>query len=199
MIKALIFDFGGVVIDVKLATFYNELAKHSNGLTHDYFYTTILAGDLQKGTITLAQLHARLANEIKLTLSFKAFTDLWFYIVQEPNKNIIPILHSLKEKYPLYLLSNTESFNAAQLHTKIPNVFTKCYFSYELGMAKPDKEIYEYVLKDIHCAADECIFIDDLAINIAGAEKVGIHTIHYTLHTDLAQELHKYGVLLKKE
>jgi putative hydrolase of the HAD superfamily len=57
------------------------------------------------------------------------------------------------------------------------NLFDKQYLSYEIGLRKPNKNIYEYVLNDIQKQPQECLFIDDSFANIKGAESAGIQTL----------------------
>ena len=57
-------------------------------------------------------------------------------------------------------------------------MFEQIYLSYEIGLRKPDKEAYQYVLDNAGLAAEETIFIDDLLVNIEGAAKTGLFTHH---------------------
>ena len=68
------------------------------------------------------------------------------------------------------IVSNT--LNLPGLHP----LFDKVYYSHELGMRKPDKEIFEYVLKDSNSSAEETLFIDDTSRHLQGGSAVGLHT-----------------------
>jgi putative hydrolase of the HAD superfamily len=61
---------------------------------------------------------------------------------------------------------------------ELEDLFDKTYFSFKIGMRKPDKEIFEYVLKENNIEAKECLFIDDSKEHIETAEKLGIQCIH---------------------
>ena len=55
--------------------------------------------------------------------------------------------------------------------------FYKVYESYELGMRKPEERIYKHLLNDLEISPEECVFLDDLGVNLKTARRIGIHTI----------------------
>jgi putative hydrolase of the HAD superfamily len=98
------------------------------------------------------------------------------------------------EGYATYLLSNTNDAHWKYiLETSFPepteNYFDKCFLSQEMGMAKPDIEIYAEVLRQIGTPADECLFIDDSSANCKAAETLGIQTYNAPVHTDYREEV----------
>ena len=102
-----------------------------------------------------------------------------------PVPGMIRLVKELKEKgYKMYLLSNaTDTF--AEKYKDIPwmcsilDRFDGLVFSAKVGMAKPDREIYEYVLNTYHLKAEETMFVDDYKENIEACEKVGITGYHF--------------------
>ena len=85
------------------------------------------------------------------------------------------------------LLSNSWGMNyPADL---FDGMFDALVISGEVGMRKPDREIYEYALRAIDLPASECVFIDDLLPNVIAAREVGIVTIHHTDYATTAAEL----------
>jgi HAD superfamily hydrolase (TIGR01509 family) len=106
-------------------------------------------------------------------------------------------LGELGQKYPLYLLSNTNEVHYAHLqgNFNVARHFKELILSFQVGLAKPNRLIYEEVLKRSGLSAAECIFIDDLAVNIAAArDLVGMHTIQFVGIDDLKVRLAEYGV-----
>ena len=69
------------------------------------------------------------------------------------------------------------------------DLFTKPYYSHKMGLRKPDKEIFEFVLADSGLEAGETIFIDDNAMNVATAQSLGIGTLHLTPGKRVEKEL----------
>jgi FMN phosphatase YigB (HAD superfamily) len=83
---------------------------------------------------------------------------------------------SLSPGVEVGLLSNTNRLHwtTQQDHSVIRELFPRAYLSYELGLAKPDAEIFEFVIADLDLAPASVLFLDDNAINVAGAQAVGI-------------------------
>ena len=106
-------------------------------------------------------------------------------IILEWDKNLVPVpgmeefVHKLKEEgYKIYLLSNA-SLRQPLYFPRIPGsqYFDGTVISAILGICKPDRRIYEYLLFKYGLKAEECVFIDDLPANIEAANEVGIHGI----------------------
>ena len=70
-------------------------------------------------------------------------------------------------------------------------LFSKIYCSADLGMAKPNKDIFEYALKDLGKKEQDVIFIDNQEINVEMANSLGIKTIHFKGIGQLKKELTK--------
>ena len=96
-------------------------------------------------------------------------------------------IQKLKEKYRIFILSNTSFphiLDVNQILEKatgiddLKKICEKAYYSYDIGLRKPDLAIYEYVLQDSGLKASETLFLDDNYDNIVAAQHVGIHTIH---------------------
>ncbi len=100
-------------------------------------------------------------------------------------KERIELLQRLNKKYRLFLLSNTNEIHFHQYNNDLINqfgfdlnsLFEKAYYSFELGMRKPDTEIFEYALNDSILDPFETLFIDDLDKNIETARRLGMNTI----------------------
>lgn len=99
----------------------------------------------------------------------------------------IELLQSLKQRYKLFLLSNTngihlKAFQAMYKATfnngSLDELFDKAYYSHLLGLRKPSREIYEYVLTDSNLNAAETLFIDDALVNVEAARQTGMRGIH---------------------
>ena len=92
--------------------------------------------------------------------------------------------------------------NTNELHTKLfpkiaerqqlpinsnADLFEKVWYSNEIGMRKPNAQIFEYVLQDAELKADETLFVDDLAVNVAAAATVGLHVQQVTPQSNISQ------------
>ena len=101
-------------------------------------------------------------------------------------ENRIRFIESLKNKYKIFLLSNTNKIHydfycnnfKNQYVYDFPDLFHKAYFSFKLGLKKPDTKIFQLVLDDNGLIPSETLFIDDTLIHINSASSMGINTIH---------------------
>jgi len=98
----------------------------------------------------------------------------------------IALLEKLKQRYRLFLLSNTNALHYASFQQtlknltgkKLEDIFEKTYFSHTVQLRKPDAAIYQLVLDENNLNPGETLFIDDTASNFSGAEEIGIQTFH---------------------
>jgi putative hydrolase of the HAD superfamily len=106
-------------------------------------------------------------------------------------------LTELKSNYNLFLLSNTNAIHLTeinllaqqQLHVKELDVFfTKAYYSFKMGMRKPNADIFQFVLMDAGIEAEETLFIDDSKPNIITAKQLGFNT-HLLLPHERVEKL----------
>jgi FMN phosphatase YigB (HAD superfamily) len=110
------------------------------------------------------------------------------------------LVKQLRGKLPLYLLSNTNGLHAEYFLREYPvfENFQGAVYSHEVGMMKPDAEIYRHAVSQFGVNPNRTLFIDDLAANIEGARAEGLLTHHYeaSVHAELIQTLAKFGVHL---
>jgi putative hydrolase of the HAD superfamily len=186
-IKNIIFDLGGVLIDIDYHKTIN--AFKNLGVTnfeHLYSQTTAnpLFEDLETGQITEAEFYDGVRKEADLSISDEQIKMAWNTILLDFRPDSIAYLQQLLETHSIYLLSNTNIIHQAaflQTYTDIfkedlNDNFTKSYYSHEIHLRKPHKNIYEFVLTDAGIIAEETLFIDDSIINMPAANELGITT-----------------------
>jgi len=199
-IKTLIFDIGNVIITFNPEEFLQKiLGDDKKG--SDCFSLMVQSPEwqqLDKGLLTIEkaknifiQRDPSLKDEVELF--FKQWLDMF-----HPIEPTIKLLDTLREKgYKLYILSNfiRESFEALSPKMTFLQKFDGVVASYSIGMAKPDRDIYEHVLEKFSLNANECVFIDDMQVNVDGAESVGISTILFESTDQLIDQLKNMQVL----
>jgi 2-haloacid dehalogenase len=122
----------------------------------------------------------------------------WSESVVGPIEGSVKILQRLKQAgYPLYGLSNypAEKFRLDRPRFAFFDWFEDMVISGEVHLSKPDPAIYRLLLEKIGRPAEECLFIDDSAANIASAQKLGFTGIRFQSSAQLEQELHQLGIL----
>lgn len=189
-IKNIIFDFGGVFIDVDYKR--TEQAFINAGITNfQDFYSQQSASplfeDLEKGNVAEDEFYKKFRQATGVDLSNEKITTCWNSILGHYYPEAIKKAKELKKKYRLFLFSNTNSIHYKcfiQIYRQqfgkedFNSLFEKTYYSHEAGVRKPYPESYKWVLNDAGIIAAETLFIDDTKTNIEGAEKAGLQTIH---------------------
>jgi 2-haloacid dehalogenase len=98
---------------------------------------------------------------------------------------------------PLYAITNFNGpkFRETQKRFDFLNRFRDIVVSGEVGMLKPDAEIFELFLERNGLAARDCVFIDDSRANVASAASLGFDAIHFSSAQQLAQDLRRRGLI----
>ncbi|MBI2632790.1 MAG: HAD family phosphatase [Parcubacteria group bacterium] len=183
MIKTVIFDWGGVLIDSPTLAVVRYLAQKLN------IDETVLIelfkkyeNDFHTGTIAENAFWAIVSEKINTPINTSAsllYEALWH--VYSPRKKMFETVASLRGMgYKTGLLSNAEIPTSQFFYKQHPHLFDKLIFSCDHRTRKPEKEIYEIALKELGVQPHEAIFIDDLPENIESAKKVGLHAILYS-------------------
>jgi HAD superfamily hydrolase (TIGR01509 family) len=112
-------------------------------------------------------------------------------------KKTYKIIHYLKNKYSIYLLSNTNpiDFLAIDKWLDLRKIFKKCYLSYEQHYSKPSVKLFKNAEEFFSINARNVLFLDDKIENISGAEECGWNTIHVKSEDQLIKKLQEEGIL----
>jgi FMN phosphatase YigB (HAD superfamily) len=206
-IKNIIFDLGGVIINLDMkATRDAFIALGAENF--DTIYTqagqTGIFDRFDKGEITPAEFRNELRKHIPRKVTDEEIDGAWDAMLLDVPKAKLELLSHLGKKYRLFLLSNTNVIHVKNFSAELQRVhgtpdfspyFEKWYYSCNIGMRKPDAEIFEFVLNENHLKAEETLFIDDSVQHIQGASLLGIQTLLLGKHADLAEELTRLGLL----
>jgi FMN phosphatase YigB (HAD superfamily) len=189
-IENIIFDFGGVIIDIDPMLTVKALEKlgfHDiERLKSKEFYEKVIY-KFEKGIDTPAVFHDKLRAFLQMELSDSQLDEAWNALLFDIPEERIRVIEQVKKHYPVYLLSNSNEIHYdlyvrdLQLrfgYRDFDALFNKAYFSFDLHLAKPHEEIYEFVINQHELPPDKTLFIDDRIENIEGARKVGLKTLH---------------------
>ena len=194
MINTIISDIGGVVMNLTgINNFIEDIIKYGDrNLDNNKINEVIrLLDTYERGKIKSSKFYDEIKRIFRLErLSFSEFSEK-FCNIFSPNRKVLDLYSTLKDKFTLFYLSNTCEMHVDYLDRKygLFNLFDGGVFSYKVGYRKPENEVYSILLDKTRKSPKECIFIDDIKENIEAAEKFGIKSILYTKDTDLEKEL----------
>jgi len=189
MIKNIIFDLGGVLLDIDFSKTRNAFIESGVLNFDDYFHQSHsdpLFTDLEKGLITPAKFYEVFRVETGLSLSDETIQSNWNALLGTFRNNSLAMLKSLKKNYKLFLFSNTNLIHFVSFIDAFEKQFTgevfheyfeKAYYSHEMNYRKPDIESFQFIIKENNLVPAETLFVDDTLINIKGAEAAGLQTL----------------------
>ncbi len=182
MIKNIIFDFGDVFINLDKEVIFREIENYGGDpeLSPEII---ALNESYEVGAINSDHFIEQLV-EVYPKASSSEIEHIWNSMLLDLPDYRLEFVDDLaaENMYRLFLLSNTNALHIPFFEKKIgaekfyrfKNSFEKFYLSHEIGLRKPNAEIYEFVLKENGLKAAETFFIDDTKENTDAAEKLGI-------------------------
>jgi epoxide hydrolase-like predicted phosphatase len=182
VIKAVIFDFFGVICSDE----YWQFIQRDSNLRNKF---DDLSNSLNLGEIAWDDFVTQLSKKIKQdpkTVN-KLFQD------RKLNPVLINYIHSLHKKYKTAILSNASQGQIKKIleGTKTEEAFDLIVVSSDLGIMKPDPQIFKYTLKQLGISPAETIFVDDIERYCVAAEEIGIKAIRYENFGQTKKELEK--------
>jgi glucose-1-phosphatase len=189
-IKNIIFDLGGVLLNINYhltSQAFKELGIKNFDELYSQAKQSSLFVDFERGQISPDDFRSNLRSIINVQ-PFE-LDKAWNAMLLDFPEDRIKVLQKLSENYRLFLLSNTN-----EIHIKwysdylfktfgfrdLSHLMEKEYYSYKVGLSKPDPSIFELVLKENDLAVSETLYIDDSIQHIEAAQKLGLDAIHLT-------------------
>jgi 2-haloacid dehalogenase len=200
-IKAIVFDFGGVLLDWNPYNIFNPYFPEGSQAIDDFFTEVDFYAwnaELDRGHSVadgVTELSAKFPHRASL---IEAFAKNWKKSITGSIKGTVEILQKLKNKpYPLYGLSNwsAETFPFMLEDFSFFDKFDEIVYSGEVKLIKPEPEIYHLLLSKIDYSASECLFIDDSLPNIETARSLGFYGHHFSSPEALEAELVEHELL----
>ena len=195
-IKNILFDLGGVILDIDvqatLARFYDldfpaPLLNYPHNMTTDLFY------NYETGKIGTEEFRNEVRKMAGVNVSDDELDEAWNAMIVGIPKERTELLGRLAERYRIYMLSNTSPLHAPVFEKMylvsagkaMHDVFTRIYYSYEIGYHKPDHEAWQFVISDSGIDPGETLFLDDNIHNIKASQELGFQAIHIHERTHL--------------
>jgi FMN phosphatase YigB (HAD superfamily) len=199
--KALLFDLGRVLIPFEFNRAYREM-EALTGLGTAEIRSRLAATQLFREFETGLMEPEEFSRRVMATLEFRCnaaeFGRIWNSIFLK--ETLVPeaVIEDLKARYRLIIVSNTNQLHFEMLKNNYPifQHFFGYILSYQVRAMKPEPAFYQAALKMADCLPQECVFIDDLPENVAGAEAAGFDGIMFENFAQLAEELKRRGIVL---
>jgi epoxide hydrolase-like predicted phosphatase len=198
--RAVIFDFGGVLWDMRWDV-ARELDR-AHGLPRSSIFETLYRTDawrdVERGAgdpaLWVEAAHRELERRAQRALP--PLHDQWrrAQAMIAPN---VELVRRLRRGYTLSILSNADGSLRGRLAAEgLDALFDDVVVSAEVGMAKPEPQVFRLAVERLGVAAADCVFVDDWDTNVAAAREVGLQAILHRAHKgdDLARQLAALGV-----
>lgn len=201
--KAVIFDIGGVIQNLRWEVVANQLVDLKRDITMDMFRDAFYYQKekyfemYETNKMNSEEFWKMVASQLGLSKKAAGRVSKAFVSLYDPtNPRVEGIIKRLKPDYKLIIISNScpelkENVESNDFY----DIFNKKYFSHEMGMKKPNKEFFEHILKENYLNANECVFVDDAPRNVDAANEIGMKGILYLSSFQLEDELKKIKIL----
>jgi epoxide hydrolase-like predicted phosphatase len=197
MIKAVIFDLGGVLLRTMDPQPRQQLASQLGLSAHDLervVYGSPTAALAMVGKITAEQHKQEVLRTLRLSPELvEEFSDR-FWGGDHLDWELVHFIRELKGEYTTALLSNAwDDLRALITNTwKIADIFDQIFISAEMGLAKPDPVIYQKVIAALGQEPSQMVFVDDFIENIEAARTAGLQAVHFRDQEGALLELAEY-------
>lgn len=202
MIKNIIFDFGGVIVDISrthaVKRFESIGVANADELLDKYHQKGIFL-EVEDGRIDAAEFCAKLGEMCGREISFEEAQYAWLGFMDGVPQYRLDYLLELRKKYRLYLLSNTNPFIMGWARSTgftsaglpLDDYLDKLYLSYQVGVVKPNREIFDFMIQDSGLIPEESVFVDDGGANIEMGASLGFRTMQPLNGEDWREKLEK--------
>jgi len=185
-IKNIIFDLGGVIINLDISKTISEFNKLSNQpfeSIYNQLQQTPVFDLFDKGQITEKDFFVELKKALRNDVTDEELLFAWNAMLLDFPKHRLELLSKLKPNYRLFLLSNTNESHVLEFektlfashgYQNLEPFFEKVYYSCRMNQRKPNADIFESVLNENNLIAEETLFIDDSPQHVEGALTLGV-------------------------
>jgi HAD superfamily hydrolase (TIGR01509 family) len=190
-VKNIIFDLGGVLLNLDVAQTRDAFIKLGLTQIDDLFrigHAESFFKQYEMGTISDEEFIEKARQMSHPDTTGNQIIAAWNVMLLDFPAERVEFLNTLKNKYRLFLFSNTNAIHLQYFHKSYQDVygmamddlFEKAYYSHLIKQRKPDVAAFQHVIKDSNVDAGETLFIDDALVNVEGARLAGLQAVHLT-------------------
>ena len=193
----LLFDLGGVLIDFagfeEMRRLLPQVSDRSE--IRDLWIHSESVQLFERGDITSEEFARRLVEEFHLELSAEEFLREFVSWARGSYPGALSLLRQLKKTHRIACLSNSNELHTpihrASIHPHVDSFF----FSDEIGLVKPDREIFDYVIRDLAVSPRRIAFFDDTPVNVEAARNAGLCAFLVDGIVELEAQLQRLGLI----
>jgi putative hydrolase of the HAD superfamily len=186
-IKTIIFDFGGVLVNLNMQVCVDAFARlgydKMDELLDNYKQKGIFLL-FEEGKISTDDFFVELQQIVGKHTPIEEIKKAYLTFIEDIPAYKLDLILKLRQKYNILLLSNINPFifdycKDNQFKSQgyvFEDYFLKAYLSFEMGVCKPDKLIFEKMIEDANLVPEQCLFLDDGVKNIEIAQSIGFQT-----------------------
>ena len=188
-VDAIIFDFGNVLIDLDYARVireFSEVAEKNETEIEEMVVTAPILQRFERGMSTPEEFRKEINTLIGTNLPEAKFDAIWNSMLKSITKERMSKVLQIGKKFDTYILSNSniihelayeEMILEATGRASIRDFVKEVYFSHELGMRKPNLDIYRHVIEDLNNYPSRMLFLDDRLDNVEAAQRAGMKAV----------------------
>ena len=203
MIRAIVFDLGGVLIDLSyencVRAFLDILGFERIYELLDLSHQKGIYGEMEAGLVTADEFRAEVLRGSRPGAVPADVDRCMAALLTGMNPKKVTLLERLAEKYAIYGLSNNNEISVARMHQIYEEngldwrrVFRKEFISCRMKLMKPSREIFNTAATEIGFPPEEILFVDDSQKNVDGALAAGWQSVLYVQGTDLGACIANY-------
>jgi glucose-1-phosphatase len=189
-IEAIIFDLGGVILNIDINGAFQKFRSIGVGLHQDGIEIIKNNGifiGFEIGKTSPGDFRQQIRGLSQYPFSDEEFDTVWNSIILDFPIENIRFLEQIRTKYRTFLMSNTNQIHYEYYNKQLSDIFghpsldvlfEKAYYSHTSGMRKPDTEFFLHILQENLLAPEKTLFVDDFIENIEAARQVGLQTFH---------------------
>lgn len=198
-VEAVVFDLGGVLLEVDFGKVFTAWADSAGmpaaGIRQRFRFDAAYERH-ERGEIGAPQYFAALRESLNLDLSDEQFRRGWNQCVRGEIPGVADLLWQFGSRLPLYVFSNTNVAHYSDWGPRYRGLlqpFRRLFFSFEMGMRKPEARAFEFIAAEIGARLPKILFFDDTAENVHAARVLGMQAVHVRGNEDLQSALASLG------
>ena len=188
-ISTIIFDLGGVIMDIDVKQTLHAFSGLGIKNIHEYFghgFAASFFSDHEAGRLSDEDFLKEIKKLLTREVSDESVIDAWNALLLRFPPERIELLRSLKSKYRIFLFSNTNAIHydkfseifRRDFNNNLEDLFEKAYYSHSLGHRKPDRTGFDLIIQENGLDPKQTLFVDDALINVEGAIKAGLKGLY---------------------